>query len=175
MSSTVELDRGAKPASFHGVPDPNITFPEDRLVERVERFQRPRGTQLAAQGPEFPDRVLTGRGWLWVCPRCEKHVLHLYFVDEGPICRTCGKLDYSTRHGAGRAMPEAVKLTKLRAKLGADPALIAPLPPRKGRRMYRRSYLRTLRAIEAAETKLAARLSGMSDRLLRASASRHCV
>ena len=79
-----------------------------------------------------------------------------------------GLLDYSTRHGAGRAMPEAVKLTKLRAKLGADPALIAPLPPRKGRRMYRRSYLRTLRAIEAAETKLAARLSGMSDRLLRA-------
>jgi hypothetical protein len=65
-------------------------------------------------------------------------------------------------------MPEAIKLTKLRAKLGADPALIAPLPARKGRRMYRRSYLRTLRAIEVAETKLAARLSHMSDRLLRA-------
>ena len=62
---------------------------------------------------------------------------------------------------------EAVKLAKLRAKLGADPALIAPLPPREGRRMNRRTYLRILRAIEAAETKLAARLSRMSERVLR--------
>ena len=144
------------------------TFPEDRLVERVERFQRPRGGQLAAQGPEFPDCVLTGRGWLWVCPRCQKHVLHLYITEDGPLCRRDAGLDYGVRHGCGRAMPEALKLAKLRAKLGADSSLIAPLPPRKGRRMYRRSYLRTLRAIEAAETKLAARLSRMSDRLLRA-------
>jgi hypothetical protein len=63
-------------------------------------------------------------------------------------------------------MPEALKLAKLRAKLGADPSLIAPLPPRKGRRMYQRTYLRTLRAIELAETKLAARLSRMSERVL---------
>ena len=141
------------------------TFPEDRLVERAERMARPKGSQRPGQGPEFPDRVLTGRGWLWVCPRCEKYVLHLYITEDGPLCRRDAGLDYGVRHGCGRAMPEALKLAKLRAKLGADSSLIAPLPPRKPH-AWRRSHLRTLRSIEAAETKLAARLSRMSDRLL---------
>jgi hypothetical protein len=159
-------------------------FPAERLIELAPRVQargRGYGARVQAHGqrevgdggsqsPVRPldlqigaarvEMVRTGRGWLWQCPRCGKHVLHLYLLDD-VCCRRCAGLDYSSRR-IGRDMPAAARIAKLREKLGgADPTPFAPLPPRK-RWARRLSWLRTLQAIAEQENKLASRLSGMT-------------
>src|SRR4051812_5072091 len=43
-------------------------------------------------------------------------------------CRKCHKLDHTCRHSWGRAEPRTA--AKLRQRLGGDPQMFSPLPPR---------------------------------------------
>lgn len=115
-------------------------------------------------GSEEPDDE---RCCLFECPKgCGHLVLHIYLPPDGePGCRHCCELDYASRR-LNRDIPEAARVAKLRAKLGAEPTPFSQLPPRK-RWARRAPYLRALRAIAEQESKLAPRMTDFADDLER--------
>lgn len=74
----------------------------------------------------------------FVCPRCQRHVLHIYLYGGRNVCRHCARLTYESRRSRTYdRLAETVH--RLRAKLGGDPgfdSLIANKP--KG--MHQKTY-----------------------------------
>jgi hypothetical protein len=65
----------------------------------------------------------------FLCPSCSKFCVKLHLPDRGVwTCRNCSGLDYTSRR-RNRFAPIA-RIKYLRAKLGADPRPLTPLPPR---------------------------------------------
>jgi hypothetical protein len=92
----------------------------------------------------------------WRCPaivegiRCQRRVTKLYFSQGYFLCRRCARLSYTSQHQTAlkRAMTRS---QRLRAKLGA--VTLGPQfsqPPRP-KRMWTRTYQRTLNQVDRAE------------------------
>lgn len=83
------------------------------------------------------------RRWFRCPPPCGRRVGRLYFLDGSWRCRSCSGLKYeSQRQQAGRRAAEKAK--RVRQRLGGEPNLLAPFPPRP-RGMHHTTY-RLLRA-----------------------------
>ena len=103
---------------------------------------------------------INGQEAFWLCPRCSKPRLHLYLHNNEIACRECLALSYRCRTTRNRA---ALRVMRLRRKLGGLPSLLAPLPSRP--KHWRRDYwARTLAELIVAESVLAARLRAMVGR-----------
>jgi hypothetical protein len=101
-----------------------------------------------------------GQEAYWCCPRCGELRWHLYLLSGEIGCRECFSLSYAVRCTRNRA---ALRVARLRRKLGGLPSLLAPLPSRP--KYWRRDYwARTLAELVAAEAVLAARLGDMVGR-----------
>jgi hypothetical protein len=101
----------------------------------------------------------------WICPKCASVRMYLFVLKDEIGCR--GRdclhplgLSYACRTTRNRA---ALRVARLRRKLGGLPSLLAPLPSRP--KHWRRDYwARTLAELVAAEAMLAARLGVMVGR-----------
>lgn len=92
------------------------------------------------------------RPWL-LCPRCGRRCANLYQMHEPRPgeggCRLCWRLGYSSR----RLVPMerwARQAQRLRERLGGEPDLSLPYPPRPAG-MHRKTYTRLLRRIRSLE------------------------
>lgn len=85
----------------------------------------------------------------FVCPRCQRHVLHIYLYGGRNVCRHCARLTYESRRSRTYdRLAETVH--RLRTQLGGEAgfdSFIAPRP--KG--MHRATYQRTCERIHALE------------------------
>jgi hypothetical protein len=96
------------------------------------------------------DRI-HGQEAYWLCPRCSALRWHLYLRDGVLACRVCHGLSYRSQH-----VPTVVaRAARLRRKLGAEPSLLSPLPPRP-RNIWRAAwYDRLVRELAAQEAVIA--------------------
>lgn len=82
------------------------------------------------------------------CPYCARRAVKLY--QRGRYaCRKCCNLAYASEQ-AGRSYRPLLKLQKLRMRLGGDPNILAPFPPRP-KHMHRRTYEKLRRQAEQLE------------------------
>jgi len=105
--------------------------------------------------------------WFFLCGTCSKKVLHLYLLlrdgdrpDGNRLacrCRRCAGITYKSQFTRRRGIN---RVRRLRAKIGALPHVLAPLPQRP--QHVRRDYWRkSIARIVAAETLVAAELRDM--------------
>jgi hypothetical protein len=95
----------------------------------------------------------------WVCG-CGRRYRHLYLKAGHWACRRCHHLDYASRHEFWS--PALRQAMKLRQRLGADPQIGAPLPPRPRRYPQRGLYDKLLARLIAAEAAALAALGAMN-------------
>jgi hypothetical protein len=115
----------------------------ERVEVEVERQSRPHG---GCQG-------------YWRCGGCDRRCCALFIIlsDGRPSlrCRKCAGLIYRSQH---TLHPALIRAAKLRRRLGAEPSILAPIPPRHPR--WRRDYwLRMVRELQLHERVLVELLS----------------
>jgi hypothetical protein len=95
------------------------------------------------------------------CPQCARMARVLYDPDgdENWRCQRCAKLDYSSRHELRDPLAMAVEL---RRKIGADLALLSPLPARPTERHAARRYDLLTAELAVAENKALRKLRSMN-------------
>src|SRR5262249_48214347 len=81
------------------------------------------------------------------CPTCDRGCYALYEVGGILTCRICGQLDYACRH-INRHTPQLTRITRLRRKLGTDPAPFSPLPSLSSLRHTQRKIVGQILALE---------------------------
>jgi hypothetical protein len=124
--------------------------PRTDAVQQVDiwKLQQPLPAELApwvTWTTTLPARV--PRPW-WCCPGCCRRVRVLYQAGNWR-CRTCAGLRYPSQlQGPGDRA--ATRAKRLRVRLGGDPHLYGPLPPRP-RRMHFRTHARLCAQIQEAE------------------------
>src|SRR5262249_47288931 len=104
----------------------------------------------------------------FLCGTCSKKVLHLYLLGDGDrrdgkrlACRRCSGVVYASQHTRRRGINRA---RRLRARIGALPSVLAPLPSRPPH--WRRDYwLKRLVELARAEGALAAELHAIVPRV----------
>jgi hypothetical protein len=99
------------------------------------------------------------RSW-FLCPCCRHRVAKLYLAGHPATfaCRRCHDLTYVTRQ-EGPKFRGLSRANRLRARLGGQPGMDNPIPP-KPARMHRRTYSRTVEAIRTLEAAVEARAFG---------------
>jgi hypothetical protein len=99
------------------------------------------------------------------CPGCGARRWDLYLQADIVACRICLCLDYASRHEWwSPALRQAIKL---RRRLGAEPGLLAPLPPRPRHYKRRQGYDRLVARIQAKEARAVAELQQTVSELAR--------
>lgn len=122
-------------------------FPADRLIENRPVIDARQGGPCHVRDIGFSSDALGQRQFICACGRkCFK----LYEVDGVWRCRTCHKLDWSSRH-TRCTLPGHARIQHLRRRIGAEPCLFGTLPT-FGRQAYRK------RAIAAEINRLEAEL-----------------
>src|SRR5215831_12845403 len=110
------------------------------LVETTPRVAQPTSTGPAREevrvvvdgAPQTLEIVrqprIHGQEAFWRCPgRCGELRWHLYLLNGVIACRECLGLTYTVKHKRNRA---ALRVARLRRRLGGLPSLLAPLPSR---------------------------------------------
>jgi hypothetical protein len=127
-----------------------LTNPPLRLVCRAERSHVVITVAGLVAAVEIvrEDRHLGGEQCFFVCPRCGEHRSHLYIMRGRLGCRGCFRLSYRSKREWRN--PNPGRVARLRTRLGAEPWVGAPLPPRphKCRLDYYHRWLSKLAAIE---------------------------
>jgi hypothetical protein len=123
---------------------------------------------ISTTGRETWVRLLREPGTLgndypvFACPGCGARRYDLYLLADVVACRACLGLDYRSQHESLWS-PALHRAAKLRRRLGAEPGLLAPLPPwrrgRPGRAVW--TYNRLVASIQAAEAQVVAELTEM--------------
>jgi hypothetical protein len=90
---------------------------------------------------ERQERYLGGAQGYWLCPACSRRCCALFIVQNAPVgsvlaCRKCHRLSHRSR--VLQRHKAVLRVAKLRKKLGAEPSLLSPIPPRHPR--WRRDY-----------------------------------
>jgi hypothetical protein len=136
-----------------------LTIPPLSLVCRAERSHVVITFAGVVTAVEIvrEDRYLGGQQCYLACPRCGDHRTHLYIMPghlgfrlPGHLgCRGCLPLSYRSKREWRN--PDPGRVARVRTRLGAEPRIGAPLPPRphKCRLDYYRRWLSKLAAIEA--------------------------
>jgi hypothetical protein len=101
----------------------------------------------------------------FACPSCRKRVRHLFLKGLEVGCRSCFRLDYRARHSW--TAPEMRLVVQVRRQLGAELALMAPLPERPADPKAARVYDQLAAELQVHETRALARLHGLVRRLER--------
>ncbi|MCR6631401.1 MAG: hypothetical protein NVV74_15890 [Magnetospirillum sp.] len=93
------------------------------------------------------------------CPSCSHRAGKLYLAGHPAAfaCRNCHGLTYATRQ-EGPKLRGLSRANRLRTKLGGQPGMDAPLPP-KPSGMHRSTYARTVEMIRTLEATAEARLA----------------
>jgi hypothetical protein len=104
------------------------------------------------------ERYLGGTQAYWCCGQCSALRSHLYVVEGVLLCRACGKLTYRSR--VLQRHKAVLRVARLRKKLGAEPSLLAPVPPKppSWRHAY---YARLVRQLAEQEAIVAQALGGI--------------
>ena len=76
------------------------------------------------------------RAPMFGCPQCNRACYRLYEVAGQWTCRTCGRLDYSSRH-CDRSIAGLARLLWLRRRIGAELRPFGSVPDRPSRRVRR--------------------------------------
>jgi hypothetical protein len=84
----------------------------------------------------------------WICPRCNEHVLHLYFACDRFACRHCWRLGYQTQSW-GREDRALMRMHRVYDQLDRDECGYAMKP----KWMRWRTFNRMIDAADAAEWK----------------------
>jgi hypothetical protein len=73
-----------------------------------------------------------GRRQWWLCSHCDRRARILYLVGRSLACRRCADLRYESQleREVARGLRRA---RKIRRRLGGQPALVAPFPPKPPR------------------------------------------
>jgi len=107
------------------------------------------GILIAGTFISMRSHPLNGRNF--VCPRCGRGCYRIYEID-GWACRTCHRLDYSSRH-RNRTVPGLSRLTFLRRSIGEAATPFSLIAPRslRARKFWR--IVREIRWLEAGLVK----------------------
>ena len=98
-------------------------------------------------------RTYFGKGCrpFFVCDQCHCGAYKLYFRHGRVACKWCLKASYASRQ-CGRNDRKRLQACKLRLKLGGQPDITEPLPP-KPKWTRKKTYQRIRSEIQALETK----------------------
>lgn len=99
----------------------------------------------------------------FVCRRCDQRAVKLYRGSGCYLCRRCHNLAYECQRedAVDRAFR---RLGKIKARLGGDPDILAPFPPKPRdmwQRTYERHWYRYLEAEARAEAAFAHQFEGI--------------
>jgi hypothetical protein len=150
--------------------------------DRVNLFYRVRTDDYSRQvtGTVRVVRVrcrLGGTRPYFVCPgmvtgaggrrtACERRVAKLYFAGCDFLCRQCAQLAYASQ-SEDRLSRSFRRAGKIRQRLGGDPDIAAPFPP-KPKGMWRRTYERWRAGVFEAEEAVDEAFRGYFERWLAA-------
>jgi hypothetical protein len=148
--------------------------------DRVNLFYRVRTDDYSREVTETVRLVrvpcrLGGTRPYFVCPgmvtgegggrtACERRVAKLYFAGCDFLCRDCAQLAYASQ-SYDRLSRSVRRAGKIRQRLGGDPDIAAPFPP-KPKGMWRRTYERWRAGVFEAEEAVDEAFTGHFERLL---------
>jgi len=138
----VENTQKVRPPPHRGVARETLTLLVDGVPQELEVVRQ--------------ERHLGGTQAYWTC-RCGALRSHLYVVAGVLACRCCHRLTYRSR--VLQRYKAVLRVARLRKRLGAEPSLLSPVPPKppRWRRVY---YARLVAELAAQEAVIAEMLRG---------------